>query len=74
MGGVAKAIGSIFGGGSTPKITMAAPSEDTEAVKEAARKQRLAAASARGRNSTLLTGGAGLMGPANTKRKTLLGQ
>lgn len=41
--------------------------------REAADLQRRRAASAGGRSSTLLTGGAGLTEPAPTQRKTLLG-
>jgi hypothetical protein len=74
MSSIAKVFTGILGGGSVPKVSTAPATEDTEAVQEEARKQRLAAARARGRQSTLMTGGMGVTGSANTGRKTLLGQ
>jgi hypothetical protein len=49
------------------------PSRDDPAVTEAARRARLAAAQARGRAATILTGARGLTGDAPVVRKTLLG-
>ena len=66
---------SIFGGSrpSLPPVQQA-PTREDPAVAEAARKQRLAIQLQRGRQSTLLTGGQGVQGPANLQFKTLLGQ
>jgi len=45
-----------------------------QAMEEARRKQRLAARLRRGRASTILTSGQGVLGEAPISRKTLLGQ
>ena len=45
-----------------------------QAMEEARRKQRLAARLRRGRASTILTSGQGVLGEAPVSRKTLLGQ
>ncbi len=50
------------------------PSRDDEAVAEARRRQRLAARLRKGRASTILTSGQGVLGEAPVVRKTLLGQ
>ncbi len=50
------------------------PSRDDEVVAEARRKQRLAARLRKGRASTILTSGQGVLGEAPVVRKTLLGQ
>lgn len=67
---------SILGlGGSSPTLppVTQAPTRDDAAVQEAARKQRLLLGLKQGRQSTLLTGGQGVQGPANVQLKTLLG-
>lgn len=56
-----------------PIIQQAAPTEEDPEVREAARKQRLAAAKAKGSAGTLLTGGQGVTGDAPVQIKTLLG-
>ncbi len=50
------------------------PRRDDPEVTEAARRTRLAAAQARGRAATILTGARGLTGDAPAVRKTLLGE
>ena len=50
------------------------PTRDDPAVKEAADKERKRRLKAKGRSSTILTGGQGVLEPANIGRKTLLGQ
>jgi hypothetical protein len=50
------------------------PQRDDPVVIEAAQRARLAAARARGRAATLLTGPHGLTGDAPAVRKTLLGE
>ena len=56
-------------------VTPPAPAQDQDpsimAALDAERKRR---ASSKGYTATLLTGGAGLTGPAATSTKTLLGQ
>ena len=69
---------SILGGGKkapapvVPKAPKAPTKESTEvkAARENERKRRIAAA---GRGSTILTGGAGVVGEAPVTRKKLLG-
>lgn len=53
---------------------ISAPTDNTAEVKAAAEKQRKAMSLAKGRSSTLLTGGAGLDETAPVGRKTLLGE
>lgn len=67
---------SMGGGGSPPppQAPPAAPTLSDPAVSNAARAEQLTAARARGRASTILTGGLGLMTPAPVQQKTLLGQ
>jgi hypothetical protein len=52
---------------------VAAPTVDDTEVKAAEEKQRKLAALAKGRESTILTGGLGLTDEAPTTQKTLLG-
>lgn len=66
-----------MGGGSSPPPPQAPPAVPTlsdPAVSNAARAEQLSSARARGRASTILTGGLGLMTPAPVQQKTLLGQ
>lgn len=49
------------------------PRRDDPEVTEAARRSKLAAARARGRAATILTGARGLTGDTPSVRKTLLG-
>ncbi len=51
-----------------------APSREDPAVEEARRRQAIAARQARGRASTILTGGEGDASPAPAVRKALLGE
>lgn len=46
----------------------------SKSVKSAGDRERRNQANAKGRSSTLLTGGRGVTSPANTGTKTLLGQ
>lgn len=57
-----------------PAAPPPAPTLSDPAVSNAARAEQMAAARARGRAATILTGGLGLMTPAPTQQKTLLGQ
>lgn len=50
------------------------PTVDDSEVKEAEEKRKRAATLAKGRASTILTGGLGLTDQATTSQKTLLGQ
>lgn len=50
------------------------PTRDDPAVKEAGKKERRRRLKAKGRSSTILTGGQGVTEAANIGRKTLLGQ
>lgn len=62
---------------STPKMpasTEPTVQEQDAAVSAARDSERRRIASAAGRNSTMLTGGAGVTTPATTGAKTLLGQ
>lgn len=52
----------------------ATPTEQDPAVQASLEAERRRQANAGGRQSTLLTGGAGLTSPATTAPKTLLGQ
>ncbi len=64
MGGAAKsvtkAVSSIFGGSSDVNVDVPdeeeAPTEDSDAVKEARRKSIIASSQRSGRSSTILTG------------------
>ena len=49
------------------------PKRDDPEIEDARRRQRLAAAKAQGRDSTILTGGLGVQGPSNSTGSTLLG-
>lgn len=49
------------------------PQPDDPEIEDARRRQRIAAANARGRDSTILTGGLGAPGPSNASGATLLG-
>ena len=51
-----------------------APNDNTAEVKAAEERQRKALALARGRQSTILTGGRGIEETATVGRKTLLGE
>lgn len=71
-------VSKVFGG--SPKMPAPAPAEpsgpsaeEIAAQETARRKEVEAARKAKGRSSTLLTGGQGVVGPANTQRKQLLG-
>lgn len=55
-------------------IYMPAPSDDSAEVQAAEAQQRKVAKLAKGRQSTILSGGAGLEEPATVGRKTLLGE
>ncbi|MFN0043572.1 MAG: hypothetical protein ACKVSF_10230 [Alphaproteobacteria bacterium] len=50
------------------------PSREDPAIEEARRRQLVAARRAKGRASTILTGGAGDPSDAPVQRKTLLGE
>ena len=81
-------MGGLFGGGgggggrfspspSPPLIIpqyIPAPSDNTAEVKAAEERQRKAVALAKGRQSTILTGGRGVEETATVGRKTLLGE
>lgn len=58
----------------TPTAIPATPTEQDPAVQASLEAERRRQANAQGRQSTLLTGGAGLTTPATTTQKTLLGQ
>lgn len=76
MSGVAKAVGSIFGGGKTPTPAPApvAPTVDNSAAKLEAAAEEQRQASLRGRTSTMLTGGSGFEEAAGSTSKLMLGQ
>lgn len=57
-----------------PEPAAPPPTRDDPAVEESRRKELLAAAKAKGRSSTLLTGGEGVSGDAPVARKRLLGE
>lgn len=77
-------MGGLFGGGGSrsspppqpaPQVVyMPMPTSDDTEVKAAEERQRKAGVFAKGRQSTLLTGGAGVTDTATTTRKTLLGE
>ena len=81
-------MGGLFGGGvgndwifspPLPPPVVApqyipAPSDNTAEVKAAEERHRKAAALAKGRQSTILTGGRGVEETATVGRKTLLGE
>ena len=80
-------MGGLFGGGgggggfspspSPPLIIpqyIPAPSDNTAEVKAAEERHRKASALAKGRQSTILTGGRGVEETATVGRKTLLGE
>jgi len=50
------------------------PTRDDQAVKDAEERQRKAALMAKGRQSTILTGGMGLQEEAPVKKKQLFGE
>jgi len=56
-----------------PQI-MYMPTDNSAEVKAAEERQRKAGVLAKGRSSTLLTGGAGVTDTATVQRKTLLGE
>lgn len=57
-----------------PVVIPQTPTEQDPAVQASLEAERRRQANALGRQSTLLTGGAGLTTPATTAQKTLLGQ
>ncbi len=57
-----------------PPVPKRSDEATEQAMEEARRKQRLAARLRRGRASTILTSGQGVLGEASINRKTLLGQ
>lgn len=63
-------------GGSTPDVPppVETPKMDDPEVEEARRQERLRMLAQKGRQSTILTGGAGLLDNAPTRKKTLLGE
>lgn len=65
----------LFGGIKTPPLPTYTPPADRDdaAVQEARRKELLQASLAKGRSSTLLTGGTGDTSAAPVARPTLLG-
>lgn len=66
-----KIFSGLFGGGAkTPKMQPVPTIADPN-VKQAAEMQRLAAANAAGRGSTILTSGLGDTSPAPTMKQTL---
>lgn len=83
-------MGGLFGGGggssspapAPPQVVympsvpeyIPAPTDTTQEVKDAAEKQRKAGIFAKGRRSTLLTGGEGVTDTATVQRKSLLGE
>ena len=81
-------MGGLFGGGhhgggmfsppSPPPLIIPqyipAPSDNTAEVKAAEERHRKATVLAKGRQSTLLTGGRGIEETATVGRKTLLGE
>jgi hypothetical protein len=68
-------MSTLFSKPKVPEIkTPAPPQPEAEAVEEARNKVKLAAMRARGRESTLLTGGMGVSGAAPVQRKVLLGE
>ena len=81
-------MGGLFGGGGggdwifspplPPPVVapqyIPAPSNNTAEVKMAEERQRKALALAKGRQSTILTGGRGVEETATVGRKTLLGE
>lgn len=81
-------MGGLFGGGAkssgggAPQVVympsvpqyIPAPSDNSAEVKASAEQQRKAAALAKGRQSTLLTGGTGLEDTATVNRRSLLGE
>jgi len=82
-------MGGLFGGGggggggmfsspSPPPLVIPqyipAPSDNTAEVKAAEERHRKAAVLAKGRQSTILTGGRGVEETATVGRKTLLGE
>ena len=68
-------MGGIFSSPSlpAPPPTPAAPTREDPAVADARRKEQQLATKAKGRRSTLLTGGEGDSSDANLAKKTLLG-
>lgn len=73
MGGV---FGGGGGGGTTvvrePAAPVEPPKKDDEGVKDAATKERQRRARARGRSSTILTGGLGAPDEGSVRRASLL--
>lgn len=66
---------SLFGGGPpAPVAAPAPPSPEDPNVRLAGEAERRRMAAARGRASTILTGGLGATGGAFSARKTLLGE
>lgn len=57
-----------------PPKRIKTPTLEDPQVQDSRRRQRVAAAQARGMDDTLLTGGAGVTGVAPAAIKTLLGQ
>ncbi len=68
LGGVA--MSGAFSKPDQPKY----PTLESSEAKEAAKRQRRAAARGRGRAGTILTGPEGLAGPAPSGMKTLIGE
>lgn len=66
-------MGSVFSSPSPPPPPPPPPTREDPAVEEAARKARIAAARAKGRQSTILTSGQGVADQAPIQTKTLLG-
>lgn len=74
VGGTAFSALSPRGGGAPPQSQMPqAPSYTDPAIQAAARAQETATANARGRQSTILTGGGGDTSTVTTAKRDLLG-
>ena len=69
-------MAGLFGGSSTPAApqVIRAPTPADPAIEDARRKQLILAGKAKGRASTILTGGRGVLTETQTARKQLLGQ
>lgn len=68
-------MGAILGGAKIPPVPapIAPPTVADPAIKQAAERQRTAAALARGRGSTILTSELGVLGGTNQRPRTLGG-
>lgn len=76
ISGIIDAIGGSSGSTPAPASTpapVAAPTRSDAGVQDASQRARAAAAQARGRGSTVLTGALGSNDPVNLRRRTLGG-